>query len=69
MTSASLELSDYLGRKSPINNKLRLMSEVSLPWPVMAHLILRVMESHLPEPHGTGEMSRHPCLPMVKLLQ
>lgn len=32
------------------------MSEVSLPWNVTAHLILRVMESHLPEPHG-AEMS------------
>lgn len=62
VTAAWLELSDYLGRKSLNNNKLHLMSKVSLPWPVMAHLIPRLMESHLPEPHGAGEMSRQPCL-------
>lgn len=70
VTAAAPELSDYLGHKSPNNNKLHLMSEVSLPCSVMAHLILRLMESHLPEPHGmTGEMSRQHCLwPAVKRL-
>lgn len=56
MTAAS----DYLGRKTANNNKLRLMSEMSLHWPVMAHLILRLMESHLLEPHGAGEISAQP---------
>lgn len=28
----------------------------------MAHLILRLMESHLPESHGADEISRQPCL-------
>lgn len=45
VTAAPLELSDYLGHMFPNNKKLHLMSEVSLPWPIMAHSILRLMES------------------------
>lgn len=44
VTAALLELSDYLRHMSPNNIRLHLMSEVSLPWPVMAHLIFRLME-------------------------